>query len=328
MLPKYELMDQSREAPEVDILILNRNGKCLLEECINSIHKSTSYPEYKITVIDNNSSDSSILYLKKHHPNVSIIENERNLGFAEANNKAIKQTDSKYVILLNNDTEVRSNWLTPLVDVAEGNKETKIVSPKLIYEDGDPQYTGDKIILRESGVPTVINKLLSKIEKQFDFKKEIYRGIGAALLIDRDLFTEIGYLDEEYIYYMEEFDFCLRAKGAGFSIKYTPDTTVVHKSRTTSETDPYFEYYLRRKSRIRFYLLNYTISRLLIQVPAEVLTFGHSVKQGYIKWFLKAYLDSLEDIPSILERRKSRSQFHHTTNKIRFMCQRVSQYLN
>lgn len=307
---------QRQRSPSVSILILNKDGRDFLQDCISSIQKNTHYSNYEIVLIDNDSDDDSVQFVRENFPNINIIANDENLGFAEANNRGIDQTSSDYVLLLNNDTEVTPGWLTALVDFAESEDDFKIVSPKLVYENGDPQFLGDKVILHESGVPELLNRLLILIERRYDQPKEVVRAIGAAMMIQRELLEEIGYLDEEYEFYMEEFDYCLKARSAGYKVAYTPEAVVIHKSRSSASINPYFSFYLRRRSRIRFYLLNFTVPRLLAQIPIEVMTVIDSIYRGYSKWLFKAYLDSILDLSSLLEERKQRIQYHYTTNKI------------
>jgi GT2 family glycosyltransferase len=316
-------VDRDQEIPSVSILILNRNGRDLLEECLASVYENTKYPRYEIVLIDNNSNDESVPFVESHFPAVTIIQNGENLGFAEANNRGIKNTDSDYVVLLNNDTIVESGWLTNLARVSIKDCNNKIVSPKLIYGNGDPQFLGDKVLLDESGIPNPINDIIIKIESCFDREKEIYRSIGASMLIQRNLFDKIGYLDEDYEFYMEEFDFCLRARNAGYSVKYTPKSEVVHKSRTSAGTDPYFSFYLRRRSRVRFYLLNFSVLRILLQIPIEATTIVDSFIRGYSRWLFKGYWDALKNLSELLELRSQRPQYHHTTNKIRILKRRA-----
>jgi len=316
-------MDNSE--PEVSILILNWNGKDLLNDCLESIASHTQYENYQVVVIDNNSDDGSVPFVMDRFPEVSIIRNSSNVGFAEANNRAIGYTTSEYVLLLNNDVEVKEGWLKSLIDLAESKPNAGIVSPRIVYEDGLPQFLGDKVLLDESNIPDVFLDVVRLFEKQFDYEKEIISGIGAALLISREVFDTVGCLDEEYEFYMEDTDFCLRARSNGFEVWYTPNSEVVHKSRSTSSSDSYYSYYLRRKSRVRFYVLNYSIPRLVAQIPAECMTIIDSIRHGYTKWLFKAYLDGYKRLPTDLRRRQERSQVNHTTNKFRRLHETVSE---
>jgi GT2 family glycosyltransferase len=309
--------------PKVSILILNWNGRALLEECLKSIEDHTQYNNYEVVVIDNNSDDGSVQFVIDQFPEATIIRNASNLGFAEANNRGIRCSTSEYVLLLNNDVEVKDGWLTALVEAAETRPEVGIVSPRIVYGDGQPQFFGDKVVLTESNVPNAVLDFIRKLETRSDHEKEIISGIGAALLISRDVFDAVGYLDEEYEFYNEDTDFCLRARGNGFKIWYTPEAEVIHKSRSTSSSDSYYSYYLRRKSRVRFYVLNYSLPRLAAQFPVECLTVVDSVRNGYTGWLFRAYLDACKRLPTDLKQRRERSQVHHTTNKFR----RLYEYL-
>lgn len=302
--------------PTISILILNWNGKELLEDCLTSIEEHTQYENYEVVVIDNDSDDGSVSFVMEQFPETTILRNSSNLGYAEANNRAIRCTTTEYVLLMNNDVAVKDGWLTALVEAAETRPDVGIVSPRIEYANGQPQFLGDKVVLTESNIPNIVLTLVRKIEQRCDHEKEIISGIGAALLISRDVFDAVGYLDEEYEFYKEDTDFCLRARDEGFKVWYTPSSEVVHKSRSTSSSDSYYSYYLRRKSRVRFYVLNYSLPRLVAQFPVECLTVVDSVRNGYTTWLCKAYLDGCKRLPKDLKQRQSRSQVHHTTNKL------------
>lgn len=302
--------------PSVSILILNWNGKGILRECLSSIYAGTEYEAFSVLVIDNDSDDGSVAMVREEFPEADVLENAENLSFAAANNRAIRRVDSDYVMLLNNDVEVSEGWLAPLVEVAESAPERAVVSPRIVYPDGTPQFLGDKVLLDESNVPELIVETVRWIERQFDEEKQIFSCIGAAMLVDTDLFDDIGYLDEEFEFYKEETDFCIRAKTSGYELWYTPASEIVHKSRSSSATNPYYEYYLRRKSRLRYYVLNYSAPRILFQLPFELLTVVDSVLRHYSKWLFKAYWDGLKRLPADLKERRSRSQVHYTSNKI------------
>ena len=131
--------------PEVCIIILNWNGKELLKDCLSSLLKLTGYPNYKVIVVDNGSTDGSLEYVKKNFPQVDVLPLDKNYGFAKGNNKgikyALKKYKPRYILLLNNDTKIiQRDWLTKLVETAESDKKIGIVVPKLIYTDGRIQH--------------------------------------------------------------------------------------------------------------------------------------------------------------------------------------------
>lgn len=310
--------------PKVAILVLNWNGADLLEDCLASIEQNTSYPNVRTIVVDNDSSDGSVEMVESKFSGVEVIQHDDNLGWAEGNNEAIRQVSADYYLILNNDTRVRSGWIEELVRCAQEYDSVGVVSPKLVYPDDTPQFLGDKVLLSESGIPEPVMEGIRNVEYRYGSEREVVTAVGAAMLVDDEVFETVGLFDQEYPHYMEESDFCIRTRTAGFRIVYTPESVVVHDSRSTSETDPYYEFYLRRIARVRFYVLNFTLLRLLMQVPLEAVTVLDAIRREYLRWLLKAYWESGKQLPGWFRQRRERTQVSHTTNKIRRALSKLS----
>lgn len=221
--------------PKVSIIILNWNGKKDTIECLESL-KNITYPNYEILLVDNGSTDGSVEYFKETYPKIKLIENEENLGFAEGNNIAIQyilnSIDSEYILLLNNDTTVRQNFLEELVNTVEKDKNIGICGPKMLFWDFKGRkdviwYAGGKADLsRGKFYHHNIGEVDSFNEKE---PKEVDFISGCCMLIKRDVFEKIGLLDPIYFAYCEDIDFCLRAKKSNFKIIYVPTSIIWHK---------------------------------------------------------------------------------------------------
>ncbi len=217
--------------PKITIIIPNWNGKKFLLECFESIFK-INYSNYSVIMVDNGSFDKSVQFVKDKFPQVEIIENKRNLGFAAACNQGIRQAfkdKADYVLLLNNDTVVSSNFLIKMVKAGEHNKKIGIIGSKIYYFENKKKiwFAGGKFIWwRGSGK----HCFWQKIEK-----KEL-RGVrksdfitGCAMLIKKQVFEDIGYFYEPYFLTVEDLDFCWQAKKKGWEIVVNLDSYLWHK---------------------------------------------------------------------------------------------------
>ncbi|MEM5874526.1 MAG: glycosyltransferase family 2 protein [Candidatus Aenigmatarchaeota archaeon] len=223
--------------PLVCLLVLNWNGKELTKDCLRTL-KITKYPNYKVLVIDNGSQDGSVEYIKKHFPDVEVLELEKNYGFAGGMNRGIKYVLSKYspkyIGLLNNDLEFfDKNWLLKVINVFKENERIGIVGCKLLYPD--------RTTIQHAYTSLINNRIriVGRLEKdrgQHDIIKEVDISQFGCVLINTEVFKTIGYLDEVFLFSAEDCDFCIRAKKAGFKVFYCGTSNVIHKvSKTTVE---------------------------------------------------------------------------------------------
>jgi hypothetical protein len=235
--------------PLVSIVIVSYNTKKLLQECLVSIYKHTPLKLFEIIVVDNASQDSSSQMVEKNFPKVKLIKNQKNLGFGQANNQALKIAQGKYFLFLNSDTKLTEDSIDIIHRYLKRHPETAIVGCKLKNPDGSPQqsagffptlprilfwafFLDDLPLLRNLIKPYQIS-----YKKFYETKHEVDWITGAFFLIKRSIFKNLGGFDKNLFMYGEEVDFCYRAKKNGFKVLYSPKTSIFHH-KFASSTPP------------------------------------------------------------------------------------------
>lgn len=290
------------KSEKLSIIVVNWNKKNYLRKCLKSINEKTIYPNYEIIVVDNGSKDGSVAMIKNEFPEVKLIANKKNMGFAKANNQGITyaiNTESNYLFLLNNDTEIiDKNWLNELINFSKSDEKIGVVGCKLIYPNGDIQFAGAYV--NSAGIGKHITSDIKNPVK-VDYVT------GAAMLIKKIVINDIGLLDEGYFpIYFEETDFCYRARKAGYKIMVNPSVKIRHFESATMKEDP-GTYYILNKNRVRFMLFNFSKMQLLKAIPWEILRFIKNIFKLKTHLLLKAYTTNIKNLKEILEKRKGRN---------------------
>lgn len=214
--------------PQVAVMILNYNGLKWLPRCLSSL-LNTKYPNCETYLIDNGSSDGSAEYVRQKYPSVKVIRNSRNLGFAEAYNRAISRTEAEYVVLLNNDTEVLNpKWLNVLVKTATEESNVAAVATKMVSMENHRLLDS----VGSMGIPYWRGFVdIGKGEPDADHYSngfEPFAFCGGAALIRRSAFTDAGKFDGKFFLYAEDPDLSWRLRLLGWKIPYAPDAKVAH----------------------------------------------------------------------------------------------------
>ncbi|MDR2692433.1 MAG: glycosyltransferase family 2 protein [Dysgonamonadaceae bacterium] len=221
------------------VIILNWNGRKLLEQFLPALIKNTPGEEADIIVADNGSTDDSLPFLEQSYPSVRIIRMDKNYGFAEGYNKALAQLNDEYVVLLNSDVEVTENWLTTAIDYLENHPEVTALQPKILsYGDRSSfEYAGAcGGFLDIYGYPFCRGRIFNTIEKdsgQYDRETEVLWASGACLFIRREDYLEAGGLDAHFFAHQEEIDLCWRLRARGKKIICLPQSAVYHVGGAT-----------------------------------------------------------------------------------------------
>lgn len=214
--------------PSVSILILNWNGRGLLEQYVPPLTQLDYPGTYKLVLVDNGSTDDSLDFVTSRYPQIQIIANGENLGFSKGINRGLQQAADEVTVLLNTDVEVRPDWLTELVRPFLDNSQIGITGSKLYYPDGNTlQHAGVTIEYPRAVAPHRFYR--EKDSGQADALCEVDSVTGAAMAIHQKVLAAIGLLDEQFSpFYYEESDFCVRAREAGFLVVYQPASVAIH----------------------------------------------------------------------------------------------------
>lgn len=229
---------------KVAVVILNWNGKQLLEQFLPSIVQfSTELAD--VYLADNASSDDSVSFVKEQFPSVKIVENTTNGGYAKGYNDALDSIDADIYCLINSDVEVTKDWLVPVLEVFEKEPNTAIIQPKLLdYKDKTKfEYAGaGGGFVDLFGYPYCRGRVFNHLEKdqgQFDDITEIFWASGACFFIRSEIYDGLNGFDEDYFAHQEEVDLCWRTQNEGFDIKYVGTSTVYHVGGATlQESNP------------------------------------------------------------------------------------------
>ncbi|HEX9016042.1 MAG TPA: glycosyltransferase family 2 protein [Chloroflexota bacterium] len=246
-------MTQQTAVPRVGIVLVNWNKAADTVACLESRGR-LDYDPFEVVVVDNASTDGSPATIRRHFPEIALIENSGNLGFAAGNNVGVRYLMDRgvdYVLLLNNDTEVAPNLVRSLIDVSERDPGIGIVGPKILY------YQPDDLIWSAGGL---IDHLGRSSHLHFD---EVDSGVdqrprdvdyvtGCALLIRRSVIEKVGVLDERFFMYYEEAEWCARVRAAGYRVVYVPEARMWHKIQQSARNNSRQYLYLMTRNRLLY----------------------------------------------------------------------------
>jgi O-antigen biosynthesis protein len=231
---------------KVDIVIVNLNGKHHLEKCLPSIVTQSNSTLHQIAIIDNGSTDSSIEWVASRFPSAKIIKNASNMGFSKACNQGIEALNGDYILLLNNDTEFLNDVLENLVGFLENHDDAGLVGPLIFYPNGEIQASIKrfppvwKYVMQQLGIAVLFARDRRNYYPFGPFRAAEYREwhevewlSGASLMFRRELFNEIGALDEQMPFGLEDMDYARRARSHGYKNYFVPAARIVHQKGGT-----------------------------------------------------------------------------------------------
>jgi GT2 family glycosyltransferase len=234
---------------DLSVIILSYNTRQLLKNCLAGLSRSTKGIDFEVIVVDNASRDGSPQMVKKEFPKVKLIINRQNLGFAGGNNQGIKKARGRYLLLLNSDTMIKENALAKMVGFMDKDEKLGIATCQLLNEDGSIQASGGffpnlgrifawMFFLDDLPLVSKLIKAYHPHEPRFYTRDSFYQKehsqdwvTGAFFMIRREVIDKIGLLDPQFFMYVEEVDYCYRAKKAGFVVAYTPEAQITHLGR-------------------------------------------------------------------------------------------------
>ncbi|MCX7549881.1 glycosyltransferase family 2 protein [Xanthomarina sp. F2636L] len=300
------------------IVILNWNGKALLEQFLPSVIANSS--EATIYVADNASTDESVLFVKQNFPSIRIIQNIDNGGYAKGYNDALKHVDEDIYCLLNSDVEVTKNWLNPILEVFRTQPEITIIQPKILdYKNKSYfEYAGAAGgFIDKYGYPYNRGRIFNTIEEdleQYNDITNIFWASGACFFIRKETFNKLDGFDESFFAHMEEIDLCWRAFNQGFKTTYVGTSTVYHVGGATLKNTNPKKTYLNFRNSL-FTLVKNAHGNLFILVLTRLVLDGlagikflFEFKPSHFLAILKAHFHFYTYLPKLLKQRKALKQ--------------------
>ncbi|WP_296316694.1 glycosyltransferase family 2 protein [Winogradskyella sp. UBA3174] len=306
------------EIKDIAIVILNWNGKALLEQFLPSVIQHSQ--NAKIYVADNASTDDSVAFVSEHFPIVKIIQNSENGGYAKGYNDALKQIEEPLLCLLNSDIEVTENWLQSILDEFNEDVNTAIIQPKILDFKNKSyfEYAGAAGgFIDKYGYPYCRGRIFETIEKdegQYNDTKDIFWASGACLFIRNDVFKTLNGFDESYFAHMEEIDLCWRAFNTNYKTKYIGTSTVYHVGGATLSNSNPKKTYLNFRNSL-FTLVKNTDKQVFIRTIIRMsldgitaLRFLLQLKPNYFLAIFKAHISFYANLRRVLQHRKQLSK--------------------
>jgi len=231
--------------PKLSIIIITKDTKDLLKNLLDSINKDYSLKELptEIIILDNNSCDGTEEMVKVFFSGIIYIKNEKNLGFAASANKGFFISKGDYVLFLNSDTLVLPDEIVKMVNFMEADKSVGVCAPQLVYEDMGLQRSFAYVpnlmfeVIPKSFLEFILPKRYKGKRSRFETPQDVESLIGAAFMVRRKVFEDLGGFDERFFFFLEETDLCVRARKRGFRVVFFPEAKIVHlQGKTISKT--------------------------------------------------------------------------------------------
>lgn len=305
----------------VSVVIVNFNGALYIEKCLDSFVKQNRKPD-EILIVDNNSQDNSVEFIKKSFPQVNIIKSPENNGYGAALNIGIKNSKGNILILGNNDLCVDPFWLDNILKEFTEHKNCGLAASKVLYMD-EPQKINSTGMLFYKDM-SAVNRGLDEIDKgQYDNREEVFGAYGVLMAFRKEVFDKIGLFDEDYFLFREEDEFMWRMRRHGWITRYAPAAKVFHKrSANTKLFSPLKLYYSERNRffnvlkymplRCNFTMLPFALYRYWINFMLA-FTQGRTKKSEQLKItskillmliIFKAWMHAFYSFPKMYKKRK------------------------
>jgi GT2 family glycosyltransferase len=274
--------------PSVAIVILNWNGRHFLEKFLPSVMAS-DYENLSIIVADNASTDDSVSFLQTNYPQVNLLINKENEGFAKGYNTALKQVSSDYYVLLNSDVEVDAGWIAPAILLMESDEKIAACQPKILSFNDKKKFeyagaSGGWIDLL--GYPFSRGRVFDYCEGdngQYNNSSEIFWASGAALFVRASVFNKMNGFDEFFFAHQEEIDLCWRIQRAGYKIFVEPESVVYHLGGGTLAMGDKRKVYLNYRNNLVMLAKNLPFLEIIWKIPFRIILDFVAAFQALIK---------------------------------------------
>lgn len=300
----------------VAVVILNWNGKAFLEKFLPLVIKYSG--NAKIYVADNNSTDESLVLLRYNFPQVSIIINPSNEGFAKGYNLALKQIKAEYYVLLNSDVEVTEHWIEPIIELMDADKSIAACQPKILdYNQKNKfEYAGAAGgFIDKYGYPFCRGRIFNELEQdnhQYDNSIEVFWATGACMFVRSESFWKVGGFDDDYFAHMEEIDVCWRMKNIGYKVYVQPKSFIYHVGGGTLNKLSPRKTFLNFRNNLITITKNASPKALLLKILYRMLLDGVAafkfLFEGSVTHFMaviKAHFSYYAHLPATFKKRKA-----------------------
>jgi len=275
----------------LSIIILNWNGGQVLIDCLESIYARSHRFAFEVIVVDNASTDGSPDRVATEFPQVRLLRNKRNLGFAGGNNRGLEVAQGRCLLLLNNDTIVLNDALEVMLDEMEAHPEVGILGCRLLNPDASLQRSCGIFpnLLTEFLDQTMLHRLFPLYKmghRTYDAPREVDWVTGACMLVRREVYEQVGGLDEGFHMFLEDVDWCMRVRRAGWQVRYTPAARIIHLKGYSSQSVLPHMLVEDQRSAYRFFRKHYGPLRVWAMYP--IVTLGCLVRGLFwaVRWLL------------------------------------------
>ncbi len=310
------------------IVVLNWNGKKWLSKFLPTLINNSEGGV--VFLADNASSDDSIDFVRTNFPEINIIINDDNFGYAKGYNKALKQINADYFVLINSDIEVKKGWIEFIMTLMDKDLDIAACQPKILdYNNkGKFEYAGASGgFIDILGYPFCRGRILEDIEEdkgQYDNSTEIFWATGACLFIRSSHFWKIGGFDDDFFAHQEEIDLCWRLKNKGYKVMVEPKSVVYHVGGGTLQASSPFKTYLNFRNNLYMIFKNSPLSHLFFIILLRLILDGVAAftflnkKKGIRHLFsvVKAHFIFYITIPKLLVKRNKLKQKHFLIGKM------------
>jgi len=283
---------------DLSVAIVNWNTREMLRECLDALLQHLIGLDYEVIVVDNGSTDGSVEMVVECYPNVHVIQNIENQGFARANNQAIRDSTGRYILLLNSDAFIQDDSIKNMVAILDANPQIGIAGARLVYPDGSFQVSHSPLpsLNAERLSLLGLDRLLRKRQPINSDTGFIETGTveGACLIARREALDQFGLMDEDFFFFSEEVDLCYRAHKNGWKVVNIPETRVVHVAGGSTGIVPrrilllyrgklqYYEKHFGREAREKLYhaMVFSTRLKVLAYRAVRIASLGHIRKDS------------------------------------------------
>ena len=312
------------------VVVLNWNGINWLKKFLPILIEKSK--DVNIYIADNASTDNSVEYVNDNFPNVKVLKNFSNEGYAKGYNDALETLKEEFFVLINSDIEVTDNWIKPIINLMEANSDIAACQPKILsfHDRNKFEYAGAcGGFIDTLGYPFCRGRIFSDLEddnNQYNDITEVFWASGACLFVRAKYFKQVNGFDNDFFAHQEEIDLCWRLKNKGYKIMVNPNSAVFHVGAGTLNTSSPLKTYLNFRNNLFMLYKNLSVLKLIITIlfrlPLDgIAALSFAKKEnglGHVFSILRAHLVFYVSIPLLSLKRKKIDQKKNLTGQKRF----------